>query len=787
VTLLTRKLGRDMARLRWQIASIAAVVACGVAMFLAALGTFEALQRARTEFYADTRFGDVFVHLSRAPDAVRERLVAIDGVASVETRLSFEVPLDLLGVHEPVSGRVVSLPPPDRAASSRLVIVSGRLPEPFARDEVVVNEAFALARGLVRGDRFHAVLDGRRELLTVVGTVLSAEHVSALRAGEILADDRHYGILWLSEVAVESAFRASGTFNEAVLRLAPGADVERVKADVDGILAAHGGHGAYDRSEQPAYRFVDSELRELEVIATVLPVLFLVVAAFLLNIVMARIVAQERAQIATLRALGFRVAPIARHYASLAAATALLGVVVGTVGGLALGRMMTQSYTQFFRFPNLAFAMDVSLAAVAATASLGAALLGALASVRRVARLPPAEAMQAGAAASFRVGRLERTRGFARLPPSMRLVVRNAMQRPARTLAGAAGVAVAMGVLVVGSFWGDAFDVLLHHQFAVVQREDAVVTFTTPQRDRAIRELAAIPGVRIVEGIRAVPVRIHVGPYDKRVELLGLPERSRLRRLVTASGAPVELPRHGLMISRHLAERLRTGIGERLTIDVLEGARQRHELVVTAIADEMLGMAAYLHADALARMLEEGPTVSAALLTVEPGTEARLHRVLADIPRVATVTMKAWVVRRFEATLMRVLVFFSWMLSVFGALVVAGVVYNSARVLLGERARDLVTLRVLGFTTADVSEAFLLELGAQIVVGLPLGMLVGYGFAAAAVQLFGPEDMSIPLVVGVQTWALAITVVIVAAVVSGWIVRRRLVHLDLLEGLKVRE
>lgn len=787
MSLLVRKLGRDLSRLRWQIASIAAVVACGVAMFLAALGTFAALQRARADFYAQTRFGDVFVHLSRAPDAVRERLVAIDGVASVETRLAFDVPLDLLGVHEPVTGRILSLPPPDQAASSRLVIVSGRFPEPSSRQEVVVNEAFAAARGLVQGDRFHAVLDGRRELLTLVGTVLSAEHVSALRAGEVLADDRHFSILWLAEVAVASAFRATGTFNEAVLRLAPGVHAERVVTEVDRVLAPHGGHGAYGRAEQPAYRFVDSELRELEVIATVLPGLFLVVAAFLLNIVMARIVAQERGQIATLRALGFRVGPIATHYASLAAVTALLGIAVGTIGGAALGRAMTQSYTQFFRFPNLAFAMDGSLVAAAAAASLGAALLGAVASVRRIVRLPPAEAMQAGVAASFRAGRLERSRAFARLRPSTRLVVRNLLQRPGRTLAGAAGIAVAMGVLVVGAFWGDAFDGLLHHQFAVVQREDAIVAFTTPQRDRAVREIAAIPGVRLVEGIRGVPVRVHVGPYSKRVELLGLPERARLRRLVSATGAPIEVPRQGLMISRHLAERLHTGVGERLAIDVLEGTRRRHELVVAAVADEMLGMAAYLHADALARLLGEGPTVSAALLTLEPGTEAEVHRALADMPRVATVTMKAWVIRRFEATLMRVLTFFSLMLSVFGALVVAGVVYNSARVLLGERARDLVTLRILGFTNADVSQAFLLELGAQVAAGVPVGVLVGYGFAAAAVELFGPEDMSIPLVVGAQTWALALAVVLCAAVASGLVVRRRLVRLDLLESLKVRE
>ncbi len=241
-----------------------------------------------------------------------------------------------------------------------------------------------------------SILNGRREDLTIVGTVLSPEYFAALRAGDVLPDDAHFGIVWLPYESLASAYQATGTFNEAVFRLAPGARERSVLSAIDRLLVAYGGYGAHGRSEQVAHRFVDSELRELEVEATVLPLIFLGVAAFLLNVVLARIVTQERTQIATLLALGFRAGPIARHYLALAVITASLGALAGMGLGAVLGMVITGSYSRFFRFPSLEYAPDPLVVAFGMAISVGAGALGALAAVRRVVRLAPAEAMQPG-------------------------------------------------------------------------------------------------------------------------------------------------------------------------------------------------------------------------------------------------------------------------------------------------------------------------------------------------------------------------------------------------------
>src|SRR5690606_18640757 len=244
-----------------------------------------------------------------------------------------EVTLDVPGLAEPATGRLVSVPERRAPILNDVHLRRGRWIEPGRRDEVVASEAFVEANGLALGDRIGAVLNGRWQALRIVGVGLSPEYVYEMHGTNLFPDNRRFGVLWMSREALGPAFQMEGAFNDVALRLAAGASLDDVIVRVDRLLERWGGLGAYGRADQISHRFLSDEIRQNRVFGTVLPAIFLGVAAFLLHIVLSRLVATQREQIALLKAFGYAPLPIARHYLQLA----LVPVVVGALVGVGLG------------------------------------------------------------------------------------------------------------------------------------------------------------------------------------------------------------------------------------------------------------------------------------------------------------------------------------------------------------------------------------------------------------------------------------------------------------------
>jgi len=356
---LDRKALRDVAQMRSQLAAIALVLACGLGLFLGMRTTMHSLDAARARYYAQERFADVFATLKRAPEAVAEQIRAIPGVDRLQTRVVAGVTLDVPGMREAVSGRLVSIPDRGSPVLNDVRLRKGRMPALGQRSEVLVSEAFANAHGLVPGDRLGAVIRGRWESLRVAGIALSPEYTYALGPGTLFPDDRRFGVLWMRREALASAFDMDGAFNDVSLRLTRGASLDAVLEQVDDVLERFGGTGAIERADQPSAFFVDNELQQLRSFGTVIPVVFLLVAAFLLHIVVGRIIAGQRGQIAALKALGYRDREVGVHYAKQVGAVVALGALLGFSLAGWLGSSMTALYAQFYHFPDLPYEVDM--------------------------------------------------------------------------------------------------------------------------------------------------------------------------------------------------------------------------------------------------------------------------------------------------------------------------------------------------------------------------------------------------------------------------------------------
>ncbi len=787
VSALNRKLLRDLWEMKGQALAIAAVIAAGVTMFVTYLSNFDSLERTLQNYYQRQRFADVFANAARAPERLAPRIAAMPGVVDVDTRVVADVTLDVPGMDEPATGRLVSLPDRGEPLLNAVSLRRGAWPDPARPDEVVASEVFLEAHGFGPGDRVAAIINGRRRTLTIVGVGLSPEYVYSVRPGEIFPDNRRFGIFWMKRQALASAFDMEGGFNDVSLALARDASVDDVVAGLDRLLEPYGGRGAYPRSLQVSAWTISNELTQLQTFGFITPLIFLSVAAFILNIALARALALQRGQIAALKALGYTNGELAWHYVKWALAIAALGAVAGVVMGAWLGAQMAELYNQYFRFPMLDYRLSAGVAIGSLAGSLAVAALGAQSAVRRAVAVPPAEAMRPESPVKYRRSIGERWRVFRRLPNTTRMILRNLERQPLRAAMSVLGMAFAGAVLLIGFAFVDVMTVLIDEQFVRAMRQDVTLTFVEPLSAAALHAVQRLPGVMAVEPMRVVPARLRVGHRHRTLAVTGLVAEPSLNRVVDRHGGVLALPPQGLVLSKMLGEILGVGPGGTVRVEVLDGGRPTFDIPVATLVDDSMGLQAYMDIGTLRRLLHEGGTLSGAAMMVDGGQVDALNARVKLLPAVAGVALRAATLRNFRETMaehMNLMIFFN----VFFAGVIAfGVVYNSARVSLSERSRELASLRVLGFTRGEIALILLGELAILAGVSLPLGALIGYGLGQFIMTIFTNEVYRLPFSVTPQTVAWTFLTVIGATMVSAAAVRRQLDRLDLVAVLKSRE
>jgi putative ABC transport system permease protein len=784
---LDRKLLRDLWAIRSQVLAIAAVIGSGIALLVMSRTTFLSLQTSLDEYYTKQKFADVFANAKRAPDRLEERIRAIDGVRAVQTRVVVDVTLDVAGMEEPAKGRLVSLPERGRPELNDLHLRSGRWIDPNRPDEVLVSSAFARAHGLRSGDQLHAIINGRRKRLEIAGVALSPEYVYSIRPGDLFPDPKRFGVVWIARRPLATAFDMEGGFNDVALALDSGATVAAVIADLDRLLAPYGGIGAIPRDLQTSHWYLRGELTQLKGMALFVPLIFLGVATFLLNVVLRRLVSVQREQIAALKALGYSNWDVGRHFLEWAAVVAVLGTLMGIATGAWLGRGMLRMYLEYFEFPRLVYAWSSAELALAFLLGLLAAGIGAVGAVRAAVKLPPAEAMRPQPPASYRETFVERMVPRRWLTQPSRMIVRNLARRPLRTSASIIGIAFAGGIMVVGVAFLDAMDELTSHQFDEVQRQDVTVAFNEPLSAGAVHALERLPGVLRVEAQRGVGVRLRNGARSRQIGVVGLPPNAELWRIVDADDRVIVPPDDGVLLSDKLAELLGVAVGETVRMEVLEGTRPVREVRVAGTVREYIGTSAYMTLAGVHRLLREGESLSGASLSIDSQSEEQLMRRFKNTPTIAGVGLRRAVLENFDTYLRQNMDTMMGSFMFFACVIAFGVIYNTARIALSERARELASLRVMGFRRGEISYILLGELALLTMVAIPVGMVLGYGLVFLVLAGVDSELYRIPVVVSQRVFFLSAATVMASAVVSGWIVRRRLDHLDLIGVLKTRE
>jgi len=786
--LLDRKLARDLRSHLGALVAIAVVVACGQAGFFAMRTMARTLERAQTTYYHTVRFPDLFATVRRAPEGVLPTLRAIPGIARLEARAVGDVVVRVPGLREPATAHLVGIPLTASTRLNTLVLRTGRRPVPGERDAVLVSEGFAAANHLALGDTLGAVIGDRWRALRMVGTAVTAEFVYEIRPGDMLPDARRYGIVWLDADVASDALGLRGAWNEVAATLAPGADTAAVLAALDRALDRYGTPGAYTRDQHASHRFLSEEIRQNRTFALVLPVIFLGVAAFLVHLVLGRVVAQQREQVGTLTAFGMPSWMLLRHYGLFALVPVSAGTFLGAGIGVWFAWYLASVYADFFRFPTLRLALHPAEFSVAVCIAVAAAGLGAFGALRRLLSLAPAEAMRPEPPATFVHGRVERILARWARRPVPRMTLRNLTHRPWRTALGALGIGLGAAVVVAGTFGFDAVRRMRTVLFEHADRADVTIVFGEPQGLRALTAAREIPGVIAAEPIRELGVRVRHGHRNRRTALVGVEAKARLRQVVDLHGRVVRVPGGGVARGATLARALEAAVGDTVDVEFLDGRDRRRSAPVVAVVEDLAGLNVYVTQELFGPLVGVSEAVSAIGLAVDPLTLDAVYARLTRAPLVRAVVVRAAVRRAFDETLRRNFVIVLTTLVSFAAALAAGTIYNAGRVALSERARDLASLRVLGLTRSEVARILFGELAVLGVVGVPVGVVIGIGFAAATVASFGETELfRMPLVIGWRTIAAAIAIPTVAGMVAARPLRRRLDRLDLIGVLKTRE
>ncbi len=782
-----RKALRDLWHMRSQALAIAMVMAAGIAMLVMSQATLHSLRDTQSQLYTDYRFSDVWASVKRAPLSVARQVQDIPGVNAVETRLMAGGKIELPGFDGLIEATVQSLPDQGQPQQNQLYMRAGRMLAPFEVNEVLVSEAFALAHHIKPGDRLRATIYGRTQWFTIVGIAVSPEYLYQVKPGALFPDYERYAIVWMNRRALAAALDMEGAFNQLTLALSPGANTADVLAALDRLLARYGGRGAQDRMNQTSYRFLYEEFRQLETMAKMFPVIFLGVAAFLLNVVFTRLIGMQRDQVAILKAFGYRTWDVAVHYGLIVLLIGAMGCALGVAAGVWMGDGLAGIYQQNFRFPYLRFSLDWPVVAIGITVCLLAALAGAGRAVFRAAGESVADAMRPPAPEHFRRTLAERM-GLSRwLSPSMRIILRQIERRPVKALMSVLGLAFAGAIVLMARFQDGSINYMIEVQYRLSQQQDIAATFIEPRPTRAAHELRALPGVQNAEGFRTVAVRLRHENRSFQTSIEGLPTGGTLRQPLDALLRPITLPEQGLVLNDYLAGLLGVRVGDVLWVDVLEGRQQRLQLPVVRLVQDYMGTQSYMRLDALNAALGDGDVISGARLTVADGHESAVFRQLDRRPGVAGAESRLAAVKALYKQIDEMMGVFTFAMLLMGGIINFGVVYNSARIALSERGRELASLRVLGFTQGEVSFILLGELALLVLASIPLGFAIGYALSWSLAVSMATDIYRIPLAIPLSAYAWTALVTVASAVVSALVVYRRVKGLDMIGVLKTRE
>ena len=789
---LSRKLWRTIRSTKGQFVAVAAVVMVGVSVYISMSTAYYNLDRSKEIFYRENNFADYYFHVVKAPVQVIRQIEALPGVMKATGRIQKDVPVIKEG-NQRATARLTSYPVPMDTEVNRLRLLTGRIFEKYPQSggiEVLTDLPYFNANNLSANNTVTIVAEGRKVFLTAVGTATGPEFIYNMKdSATFMPDPNDFGIIMIPQNQAEKIFNMDGQVNQVILTFSPGADEKEIIERVKSILNPYGNLTSYPRKKQLSNAVLQGELDGLRTAAIFMPAIFLVIAAVIQFVILGRAIRAQRLQIGVMKALGYSNWQIMFNYTGYALAVGFFGAALGILLGLLLASAMSEVYANFFNLPGTIGGVNIKAIVYGLALSLGVSLISGLTASRAVAAVNPAESMRPEPPKGSGGAVFERwTWLWSRLSAVWKMSLRTVSRKRGRAAVTVVGIVFAVGLLVMSLFTNDAVNYMIDRQFNHEQRYDLLVRFVSPVREGELLNISRLGGVIKVEPLFEIPVKAHFNGRSEDDLLTALRPGTTLKTITGDGDQSLELPDKGTLVSERTANKLGLRVGDMIEVETILGTGPSHReyLKVVGINKQLVGASSFISLAQADEIMRESQLVSGAMLKVETGRSKQLEKELSDMTGVSSISSPQKELDNFNKNLDSMIYSISIMV-LFAVLLGFAMVYNSSVISFTERRREFASLRVVGFTTSEVSGLLLKENIIQSMTGVVLGLPFGRLMTEWYIKATSTDLYTIPVVIYPKTYLFSALGGILFIALAHLLTVRGVGKLDLVDVLKDRE
>lgn len=718
------------------------VTAVGIASLVMSRSGYLSLQQSKEESYRKLNFADLSIPLVRIPRSAMTILENHPNIQLAECRVSDNGQVLIPKENQVIHARFHSLERSNKSINATK-LMEGQFPRLQALNDALVSDAFAQAWKISPGEQVHVLLRGRKLRLRIAGIVRSPEYVYQAGSATSIPEDRLFSVWWLHPQLLSNLSQMQSSCNEVLLILKNPNTEKDFENFLEQKLKPFGYTFFVPRKRQISNYFIESELQQLRGMAIFIPLIFLSITLFLLNITMARVILTQRESLGTLCAFGFTRVALIVQTVVFGVLCLVPGLLLGLLAGHWLSKEIFRIYLLFYRFPEAHFQFDIQSTILSALLCLATGVAGSIFALGHLLRKTPAEILHPRPPEQTRRLPFENSRFFQKLDLGTRMSLRNLMRRPFQTLVTTAGLSISLALLLFAQFQRTAITRLIEQQFEETQKQTHTINLTRSLPHSVLPSLRHHLPSGLLEGHTQLPVVLQFKGATRELELVLTHQEQILR----SEKLPEQNLRSttGVKISKSLADALDIKQGDRIKITTREVFPQQIMLQVTDFNENLMGYTAQMTRNDFQELTKQTTYFNLILYRGTTRTELNSEDLISRFPQISSVLSKSFAKKTFAKTVSENIGTFQFYMIIFSLIIALGVLYNNSRIQFAERLAELSLLRAVGFSVREISSLFWKDYLILVFISIAPGLWLGRILVRWIIRSMETEMFRIPI------------------------------------------